>query len=183
MGSKKEKSDKDRGKTMTASETEAKREEMRSRQLDQTKAINEMLERQGRSSNLKILGKEVPTTLGTVATALSSISRNSIINTLRAGGTPVRDSTGQVVGAVSGGNVKTYTGRPQFNPLKKTKAKTKGITTPAKSTTTVLSQPSTTTTTQDASPVSPYTRTVSRGKSGIGKRFSGAIGTIDTLIR
>jgi len=168
---------------MTASETEAKREEMRSRQLDQTKAINEMLERQGRSSNLKILGKEVPTTIGTVATALSSISRNSIINTLRAGGTPVRDSTGQVVGAVSGGNVKTYTGRPQFNPLKKTKAKTKGTTAPAKSTTTVLSQPSTTTATQDASPVSPYTRTVSRGRGGIGKRFGGAIGTIDTLIR
>jgi len=181
MGSKKEKSDKDRGKTITASETEAKREGMRSRQLDQTKAINEMLERQGKSSNLKILGKEIPTTLGTVATALSSISRNSIINTLKAGGTPVRDSTGQVVGAVSGGNIKTYTGRPQFNPLKKTK--TKGTTAPAKSTTTVLSQPSTTTATQDASPVSPYTRTVSRGRGGIGKRFGGAAGTIDTLIR
>lgn len=180
MGSKKEKSDKDRGKTITASETEAKREGMRSRQLDQTKAINEMLERQGKSSNLKILGKEIPTTLGTVATALSSISRNSIINTLKAGGTPVRDSTGQVVGAVSGGNIKTYTGRPQFNPLKKTK--TKGITTTAKSKT-VISQPSTTTATQDASPVSPYTRTVSRGRGGIGKRFGGAAGTIDTLIR
>ncbi len=166
MGSKKEKSDKDRGKTMTASETEAKREEMRSRQLDQTKAINEMLERQGRSSNLKILGKEIPTTIGNVATALSSISRNTIINTLRAGGTPVRDSTGQVVGAVSGGNVKTYTGRPQFNPLKKTK--TKGTTTPTKSKT-VLSQPSTTT--QDASSVSPYARTV---KGGIRKRFGEA---------
>lgn len=122
MGDERKKEPKDLNQRLTASQVEAKRTGIANRQISRTSAIKELTKREAnKTSGIKILGREIPSTISSIASGMGSFSRTKMIEGLRAGGTAVRDESGMVVGVVSGDRFKTYTGRSNFNPFGKTK--------------------------------------------------------------
>ena len=102
-------------------------------------AIEEMQTRSDNSiPRLEINGQQIPSALGVALRGIGGLNDANIIRVLQKGGTAVKNAQGQVVGAVSGGIVKTYSGQSMFNPLSKPNSKNKRDTSPKKLPSTIL---------------------------------------------
>ena len=110
-------------------------------------AIEEMQTRTDNSiPRLEINGQQIPSALGVALRGIGGLNDANIIRVLQKGGTAVKNAQGQVVGAVSGGIVKTYSGQSMFNPLSKPNSKNKRDTSPKKPPKTILTTTSQTST-------------------------------------